>query len=138
VKEMEVPDISQLGPLELEVMGVIWRQGPCTVREVIRTLEAKGRDPAYTTVQTVLTRLENRGLLIHNLEGSRYRYSAQVSKREIQEALLDRLLDQMFDGSVEALLRVLAESKRLTRREIEHLRRLMNIRAQEGGGRRRE
>ena len=49
---------SDLGTAELEVLRTLWDEGPCTVREAMNRLHARGRTVAYTTVLTFLTRLE--------------------------------------------------------------------------------
>jgi BlaI family transcriptional regulator, penicillinase repressor len=70
-----------LGPLEAEVMGVLWRSGsPLPVREVATALNAHRRDPlAYTTVMTVMSRLTAKGLLSRSRSGRRFVYAPAVA-----------------------------------------------------------
>ncbi len=120
-----MPKIAELGPLELEVMQIVWERGASTVRDVIGALNTEGRKLAYTTIQTIMTRLEEKGFLAHKAEGVSYRYTAKISKKRVQHSLLSRFVDQVFDGAVGPLVASLAESKKLTAEDIEQLRKVL-------------
>lgn len=83
--------VGRLGELERAVMEVLWDRGePCVVRDVVRALSA--RDLAYTTVMTVLDRLEKKGVVRRQRDGRAWRYEA-ASTREtyIAQLMLDAL-----------------------------------------------
>jgi predicted transcriptional regulator len=83
--------VGRLGELERTVMEVLWDRGePCVVRDVVRALAA--RDLAYTTVMTVLDRLEKKGVVRRERDGRAWRYEA-VSSREgyVAQLMLDAL-----------------------------------------------
>ena len=83
--------VGRLGELERAVMEVLWDLGePCVVRDVVRALAA--RDLAYTTVMTVLDRLEKKGVVRRQRDGRAWRYEA-ASTREtyIAQLMLDAL-----------------------------------------------
>ncbi len=77
-----------LGPLERQVMEVVWRLGDATVADVVDALKPR-TDAAYTTVMTVMTRLTQKRLLKRHLQGRGYLYSP-VSSREAYEEALSR------------------------------------------------
>jgi predicted transcriptional regulator len=83
--------VGRLGELERTVMEVLWDHAePCLVRDVVRALAA--RDLAYTTVMTVLDRLEKKGVVRRERDGRAWRYEA-VSSREgyVAQLMLDAL-----------------------------------------------
>ena len=73
---------------ELDVMNVLWKRGSATVSEVLDEL----RDElAYTTVLTILRRLEKKGHVKHRLDGKAHRYVALVQREEAQDSALQRI-----------------------------------------------
>lgn len=71
------------GPLEKEVMHILWEQGPgCCVRDIFCTLQTR-RDIAYTTVMTVMNRLVDKGALIRSREGKAHTYTAAISHQDM-------------------------------------------------------
>lgn len=110
---------------ELDVMAVLWEHGPATVAEVRERLA----DPlAYTTVLTVLRTLEEKGHVGHEEEGKAYRYYPRVERDAAGESALRRLTRKLFAGSPELLLTRLVSDRRLTREELERMRRLLDER----------
>ena len=83
---------------------------------------------AYTTVLTVLRRLEEKGYVGHEEEGRAHRYHPLVEPREVRDNALDRLTRKMFEGSRELLLTHLVSREKLSRREIRRLRALLDER----------
>lgn len=107
-----------LGPLEAEVIEVVWRQGEATVREVHREFLNR-RDIAYTTVLTVLRNLTRKGLLSRRREGRAYVYAATVSKEEFTRARVAHIVDLLLEEFREPALARFQEwvGGRLQRRE---------------------
>lgn len=122
-------DEIQFTPRELDVMAVLWEQGPCTVAEVQKAL---ADDLAYTTVLTVLRILEEKGYVAHTPEGRAHRYRPLVEQRVAGGSALRRVLDRLFGGSPELLLTGLVEDEELTEEDLERLRDLLNARLKEG------
>jgi len=114
-----------LGRAELEVLRALWAHGPTTVREVMDYLHGRGRKVAYTTVQTMLGRLEQKGFARSDKSGLAYVYRAKVSRKRFSQSRLKTLLDQLYDGAAGPLALQLVRSKRLTPEEIDELRRLI-------------
>jgi BlaI family transcriptional regulator, penicillinase repressor len=114
---------------ELDVMSILWRGGSGTVAEV---REALAEDLAYTSVLWVLQTLEEKGYVRHEAEGRAYRYYPLVAPEDAGGSALGRILDKMFHGSAEQLLVQLVRSERVSREELERLRRLLSERLKEG------
>jgi predicted transcriptional regulator len=99
---------SLLGPLEQDVMDVIWRLGEATVRDVHEDLAAT-RKIAYTTVMTTMTRLAAKGLLRRDTAGLAHRYGAAVSRDAYLRGALGRVLSWALDRYPEPAASYLAE-----------------------------
>ena len=107
---------------ELDVMHVLWERGPSTVQEVRDALED---EMAYTTVLTVLRRLEEKGYVGHAEEGRAYRYHPLVERSEARASALERLTRRLFEGSPELLLTQLVTHRRLSAEEKRRLRAML-------------
>ncbi|HSY03302.1 MAG TPA: BlaI/MecI/CopY family transcriptional regulator [Acidobacteriaceae bacterium] len=113
--------------LELQIMQVIWKLGPCNVNAVQAGLE---QPLAYTTVQTMLNILERKGKLKRKLRGRAYEYSAAVTKEKALSRAVRDLVDRMFGGSSEELVMSLIKSRQIDPRTIAKL----SKRLEEGRG----
>jgi predicted transcriptional regulator len=92
------------GSLQAEVMKIVWQLGQATVDDV-RDQQPTARRSAYTTVQTVMNRLHDRGLLKRQLRGKAYVYSARVDEPEfVARSLRERLSGASSDTRRAALL----------------------------------
>lgn len=115
-------------PRELEVMSILWRLGSATVAEV---REAIGEDLAYTSVLSALQTLEEKGYVGHEAEGRAYRYHPLVEAERAGGSALARIRDAIFQGSAERLLAQLVSDRKLSRGELERMRRLLADRLKE-------
>ena len=113
----------RLTPLELQLMQVLWEQGPKTVQEVQQALGSK-RKLAYTTVQTMLNLLYRKRKVKRVLQNRAYVYSPIVSHEEAARHAVDDMVDRMFGGSPENLVMSMVESDRLTTDDLRRLQRL--------------
>ena len=105
-----MPDYG-LTELQLEIMAVLWARGEATVADVRDALD---RDLAQTTVSTLLSRLEKRGLVMHRTEGRQYVYRAVVEEARVRRSIvsdLTEMADRLFAGDVaELVTQLLSES----------------------------
>ena len=112
----------KLTKLELELMDALWSIGQASVREVQESLPEKKR-PAYTTVQTIIYRLEEKGAVRRVKKiGNAHVFEATVKRSTVQRRLINDLLE-LFGGSVEPIMAQLVEIGKLTLedvRELEH------------------
>ena len=108
----------RLTPLELKIMDVLWSHGPSSVREVQERFPDEGR-PGYTTVQTMIYRLEAKKALRRAKKiGSAFIFEAVVSRGDAQGRLVDELLG-LFGGKTQPLMAHLIEDGKLTLEDIQ-------------------
>lgn len=110
-----------LTPLELEIMKVLWDLGPAGVQAVQQRLP--GEPLAYTTVQTMLNVLLDKGKVKRSLKNRAYLYRPALSRVEAVRQTMKDLIDRMFDGSAEALVMGLVETRQLSPEKLDELRR---------------
>jgi predicted transcriptional regulator len=111
-----------LSRLELQIMNALWTSGALSVREIQEAFPEKDR-PAYTTVQTMVYRLESKKAIRRTKKiGNAHIFEAVVSRSAAQRRLIDELLD-FFGGSSQPVVAHLIESGSLTLddvKEAEH------------------
>lgn len=115
-------------PRELDVMSILWRGGSGTVSEVREVLD---EDLAYTSVLSVLQTLEEKGYVEHEKEGRAYRYHPKVAPEAAGGNALARIRDAMYQGSAEMMFAQLVSDRKLSRSELERMRRLLRERLEE-------
>ena len=125
-------DELSLGDRELDVMTVLWELGNGTVTEVREKLPA---DLAYTTVLTILRKLETKGLVRHKVEGKAHRYIPRVAQKNARRTVLGRLIDKLFDGSPEQLLAHLVDDHELSPAQVKRMRDKLAATQKRGGDR---
>lgn len=107
-------------PAELEVLQVIWEQGPSTVREVMTVLNSK-RPRAYTSVMSLMNVMAEKGLLGQKPKGRAFVYSARISRAKILSRMVSDLLNRAFDGSASALVTHLLEQADPDNKELDEI-----------------
>lgn len=110
---------------ELEVLNVLWRRGPSTVREVHETLQAD-RQTTLTTTLKILQVMTEKGLTVREADSRPHRYRPTAPEKKTQVGLLDDLAQRAFNGSVRKLLMRAVEDAGLTDRDLRELRRLID------------
>jgi predicted transcriptional regulator len=101
-KTSEVPLLTQF---EAEVMSVLWRQGECTVRDVLNNLPRE-RQVAYTSVATMLKILEDKQFVSSVKAGKIHSFVPRLQKETFQRKTLRHIVDQFFDGDHEEFLKI--------------------------------
>ena len=92
------PVVSELGPVQAEIMNVIWSTQGATVPEIHAAInETRATDAAYTTVLTFVQRLHARNLLTREPEGRTFRYTAAQSRDELLATWSDEMIDRLID-----------------------------------------
>jgi predicted transcriptional regulator len=125
---MESPQ--KLGDLQLAILRVLWAHGEATVTDVHEALEAE-RGLAPTTIATMLTKLEKKGVVGHRSEGRRFIYTPQVSEGEVRRSMVAGLTSQLFRGDVGALVNHLLSEHPISADELTELQGLIAARAGE-------
>ena len=116
--------MKSLGELQIQIMQVIWAKGEATAADVQAALAVKGR-PALTTVATVLSRLEQQGLVTHRAVGRTFYYAAAVSETDVRRSMVAELLDRLFAGDPAALVSHMLAENDLTPADLEAAKRLL-------------
>jgi len=114
--------------LELEILKILWRDGPSNVRHV-RDALAGFRDLAYTSVMTIMTIMARKGYVKRKKAEGGYVYRAAISAESTTRGMLRDLVDRAFDGSAAALMVNLLETGDLDAEELRRLRELINRKA---------
>jgi BlaI family transcriptional regulator, penicillinase repressor len=121
---MSKSKVHRLGDLQLKIMQVLWERGEATVADVHLALGAE-RDLAYTTVATMLRKMEARGLAEHRVEGRSFVYRAAVAADAVTRGMSDHLLDRLFEGSLADLVTHLLTTREVSREELSRLEKLI-------------
>lgn len=117
---------------ELEIMDVLWRLEEASVREVCEALAEKRR-PAYTTVQTIVQRLEQKGAVKRTRKiGNALMFAPAVTRKSAYRRVVEDLL-QIFGGSAQPVVAHLLESGRLTLEDLKALEEHERARTKKGG-----
>jgi BlaI family penicillinase repressor len=107
----------RLSRFELELMNVLWRLGRASVREVHEALSGRKR-PAYTTVQTMMTRLQEKGALRHVRKiGNAHIYEPAIPQAGAYRRLIDELIG-LLGGSARPLMSHLVESNQVSLEDL--------------------
>ena len=93
----------QLGELQHAIMRVLWDQGEASVAEVHRALQGD-RERALTTIATMLSKMEKKGVVKHRAEGRQYLYRATVSEADVKRTMVSDLLEMLFSGDASTLV----------------------------------
>ena len=111
----------QLGELQLAIMRILWSEGEATVATVHRLLQPD-RELAHTTVATMLSKMEKKGVVAHRAEGRVYVYRATVTQAEVNRSMVSDLTERLFGGSSAALVSHLLDREDIDPAELRRIR----------------
>jgi predicted transcriptional regulator len=113
---------------ELDVMNVLWERGSATVSEVLEELPD---ELAYTTVLTILRRLEDKGHVRHDSEGKAHRYLPLLEREDVQDSAIQRMTRKLFRDSPRLLMTRLLGRGELSPDQLRELRTLLDQRLED-------
>jgi predicted transcriptional regulator len=113
-----------LGELQYAIMRVLWDEGEASAARVLEALPAKHRR-APTTIATMLTKMERKGVVDHRVEGRVFVYRPTVSREDVHRTMVGDLMDRLFEGDVTALVSHLLSEQEVDRGELARLSRLI-------------
>jgi BlaI family penicillinase repressor len=117
-----------LSDFELDVMTIVWRLGECSAPEVHAAV-TRDKTVTYSTVKTVIDRLENKGAIKRvRSEGRTIYFCADVSPDAVQRSMLDRLVRRVFAGQHRPLFNQLMKDKALSPQDLDYLEELIRQR----------
>jgi predicted transcriptional regulator len=111
-------DPAELGELERDILLIVWKLGSATAEQAREEL---GRPLKDSTIRTVLRRLEEKGYLAHAVENRTFIYRPAESRQQVAGRAAKRIVDWFCEGSVEALLIGMVDSKVLDRAELQKM-----------------
>ena len=128
---MSKTKVHRLGDLQLKIMKLLWERKEATVAEVHQAV-ARERELAYTTVATMLRKMEARGLVKHRTEGRSFIYRPAIAADAVTRGMADHLLEGLFEGSLADLVSHLLMTREVSREELSKLEKLIAERKKNG------
>lgn len=116
--------------LELEILKILWRDGPATVRHVREALGDQ-RQLAHTTVMTMMSIMTDKGYLRRTKIRGGYRYQPKVERESTTSRMIQDVVKRAFDGSTKAAVLQLIETGDIDEGELQELRRLIARKVEE-------
>lgn len=117
---------------ELEVMKIIWKNPNVTANSIIDELESK-TDWKPNTVKTLINRLLKKKVISFNKKGKEYYYYALLEEKTYMNAESESFLKKLFNGSINSMVLDFVKSKKLSKKEIEELKDILNKADKEEG-----
>jgi predicted transcriptional regulator len=105
-------------------MRILWDEGEATVARVQEKL-SDDRDRALTTIATMLTKMEKKGVVAHNSEGRQFIYRPLVSESDVHRSMVSDLTARLFKGDFKALVSHLLTEQEIDRAELKRLKALI-------------
>ena len=115
--------------LELQILSVLWEQGPLPIRAIRQALP-DGKLRAYTTVLTLTQILEKKGFVGHTVEGQAHVYHPLVTRQQVLRPLMRELLRNVFSGRPADVVQCLLDSSRLDEDELAQIRQALQSASQ--------
>ena len=111
---------------ELEILQVLWQNGPSTVRFVNDQLNENKREVQYTSTLKLMQIMAEKGLVIRDESSMKHVYSAAQEETKTKGFLLERFVDSMYNGSAGKLMMQLLGSKKTSKKELDEIRELQD------------
>ena len=124
--------IHDLGELQKAIMETVWELGEATARQVLECVSKK-KPLAYTSVLSIMQRLENMGWLKHREEGRTYVYQPSATRKDESIRSLRKFIDRVFQGKSALLFQHLLEDEDLSDIELESLKKLIDQKRKRNG-----
>lgn len=119
-----MPDPHRLGDLQLAIMHVLWWQGEASAAEVHEALYPE-RGLAPTTIATMLTKMEDKGVVAHRVDGRRFIYRPTVTEGQVRRTMVGELTERLFRGDAAALVSHLLAEHEIDPAELAELKALL-------------
>ncbi|WP_295129424.1 BlaI/MecI/CopY family transcriptional regulator [uncultured Chitinophaga sp.] len=110
---------------ELEILQVLWKYGPSTVRTVNDKLNEEKREVQYTSTLKLMQIMVEKGLLVRDESQMKHVYSPATEESKTKSFLLDKFVDTMYNGSPSSLMMQLLGNKKTSKKELEAIKELL-------------
>ncbi|MCE7995030.1 MAG: BlaI/MecI/CopY family transcriptional regulator [Roseivirga sp.] len=114
----------KLDDLQFKIMAILWKQGEGSVSSIRDHLKSD-KELAITTVGTVLSRLEKKGILSHSKEGRQYIYRPLITEDQARTSMISSLTKQLFKGNSTTLVNHLLNENEFDEQELEEIERMI-------------
>jgi predicted transcriptional regulator len=121
----------QLASLQLAIMRILWHREEATVADVRDLLAEGGRDLAYTTVATMLAKMERKGQVAHRALGKAFVYHPVLRQEQVSRSMVADLAQRLFSGDVTLMVSHLLDGCELSNAELSRLKALIRKKEQE-------
>jgi predicted transcriptional regulator len=121
----------QLASLQLAIMRILWQKGEATVADVRDLLADEGRELAYTTVATMLAKMERKGQVAHRAEGKAFVFQPLLRQDQVSRSMVADLAQRLFGGDVTLMVSHLLDGCDLSPGELARLKALIRKKEQE-------
>jgi len=111
---------------ELEILQVLWQHGPSTVRFVNEKLNEQKREVQYTSTLKLMQIMTEKQLLIRDVSQMKHIYSPALEENKAKRILLERFINNMYNGSASSLMMQLLGNAKTSKKEIEKIRTFIN------------
>lgn len=111
---------------ELEILQVLWKHGPSTVRFVNDTLNEMKRAVQYTSTLKLMQIMAEKKMLIRDESQMKHIYHAAVEEQKTKGALLDRFVESMYNGSASSLVMQLLGNKKTSKKELQAIKDILS------------
>ncbi|MEA4841980.1 BlaI/MecI/CopY family transcriptional regulator [Anaerotignum propionicum] len=117
--------LPQISDAEFEVMNVIWKYAPINTNDIIQQISReKSWNPK--TIQTMIFRLEKKGVLTHEKEGRIFVYSPLIQKESYLEIAKNTFINRFFDGAFNQMVVNYLSKHELTDKDIDDLQKILD------------
>jgi BlaI family transcriptional regulator, penicillinase repressor len=116
--------VYRLGDLQLKIMKVLWLRAEAAVAEVHQAVSTEGAW-AYTTIATMLRKMEARGLVRHRLHERKFLYRPAVQAEEVTRKISAHFIERLFEGSLADMIAHLLTTRQISREELARLEALI-------------
>jgi len=110
---------------ELEILKVLWKKGPSTVRDVHAAMQAR-KPTQYTTTLRVMQIMAEKGLLLRDETDRAHVYTPAVEFEKVQHEMVGSLIDRLFGGSAEGLLVGALNARPASKKELARMRQMLD------------
>jgi len=111
---------------ELEILQVLWKHGPSTVRFVNDKLNEEKREVNYTSTLKLMQIMFDKGLLDRDDSQMKHIYSAAQEEKKVKDLLLERFVNSLYEGSASSLMMQLLGNKKTSKKELEAIKALID------------
>ena len=110
---------------ELVILGILWKRGPSTVREVNEAMNEDG-DTGYTTTLKLMQIMTEKGILVRDESQFKHVYKPALSEEGTQRQLVGDLIEKAFSGSAEKLVMRALSARKVSSKELRRIRKMLD------------